>query len=265
MNNREFLITIIIVALLSGMALSYPSLDIDSWVWVKGRASASQITDYDADMFVLNPRYYSQDEVEEMQEGGKIILAYVLVGEADKNLDYWMDIRLQHWVLGASAYNSNHIIIEFWDDQGMWRSHIKDHIEDLLDSGYDGVFLDSGRALINFSEHSKEYFKLVEDICKEIDEFYDDRYIVLLNSGAIFDQGELPNLIDGLVEEGIWWNEEHHATSDSLSYTKKQYLLKAQGYGITTMCVEYPDLPADVMSIEINAESNDILPCILPW
>jgi uncharacterized protein (TIGR01370 family) len=261
---RSKFIFIFILLLSVSIAYSFPTLNIDSWKWIKGRAGVSQIIENDSDMFVLNPTFYRVDEIEEIKDSDKIVLAYVLAGEADRTKDYWGSISIQPWIVGTSAYNPNHVIIKFWNDSGIWRSKLKDYISDLIERGYDGVFIDPGHFLKNFNQHKKDYAILVDELVEDIHTDFGDKYIVLLNSSEIIEYDDLPDMVDGLAEEGIWWNENHHSTREDIAYEKTEDLKMAQGYGITTMCVEYPDLPADIMSVEINAESNGFIPCILP-
>ncbi len=112
----------------------------------------------DFDLFVIDLFYsrdgsedgaFGREEIADLKAGGRVVLAYLSIGEAESYRYYWE----QRWApagqpaeaappwLGPTnpAWEGNYKV-RYWDDD--WQRLIDRYLDRIIDAGFDGVYLD---------------------------------------------------------------------------------------------------------------------------
>jgi len=86
---------------------------------------------------------YSPAELQQLRQGGRLLVAYLSVGEAERYRSYWQ----RGWRPGRPPWLDKpnpdwpeNYKVRYWDPQ--WQKLLFDYAEKLLGLGYDGLFLD---------------------------------------------------------------------------------------------------------------------------
>jgi|GEM_PF-79929 len=118
------------------------------------------------DVFILDA-YFESDHMltaEDVQalktkaNGGKrLVIAYLSVGEAENYRPYWQnEWNDDHpdWLLDANPNWPDNYIVKYWDDE--WQSIIarddNSYLNQIIDVGFDGIFMDIVDGYANFEE-----------------------------------------------------------------------------------------------------------------
>jgi len=87
---------------------------------------------------------YQASQIKAIQDRGKIVLAYLSIGEAEKYRFYWQ----AGWVPGNPAWlgpknpeSPDNYKVRYWDS-GWWNTAMQPYLDRLLNAGFDGVYLD---------------------------------------------------------------------------------------------------------------------------
>lgn len=103
----------------------------------------------------------TSDEVIQLRKEGKIILAYLSVGQAEKSRHYWQS----DWVPGSfprfiddstSSKSSTRMNTRFWMPE--WQSILRRYLQDLISYHYSGVVLDSVDTYQRFVQQDERLF-----------------------------------------------------------------------------------------------------------
>ena len=110
----------------------------------------------DFDLFIID---YSRDggedgafgrrEIAELKAGGRLVLAYLSIGEAESYRYYWdrrwaPDGRLGEaappWLGPTNSAWEGNYKVRYWDED--WQRLIERYLDRIIDAGFDGVYLD---------------------------------------------------------------------------------------------------------------------------
>ncbi|MEI6857675.1 endo alpha-1,4 polygalactosaminidase [Psychrilyobacter sp.] len=78
------------------------------------------------------------------QGGRRLIIGYFSVGEAEEYREYWKeewDKKLPEWILYENKNWGGNYIVKYWSKE--WRGIIEEMLIKYIDTGFDGVFLDT--------------------------------------------------------------------------------------------------------------------------
>jgi cysteinyl-tRNA synthetase len=125
--------------------------------WVESWAVWLQAPDIDTleastyDFVVIDYSYdgsesgeFSYDDIQQIRDSGKLVLAYLSVAEAEDYRFYWKS----SWRTGSPAFigdeNPNwpgNYNVKYWSS-GWWNKVVEPYLDRILAAGFDGVFLD---------------------------------------------------------------------------------------------------------------------------
>jgi cysteinyl-tRNA synthetase len=99
------------------------------------------VTDYSADGSGAGA--YTAQEVQMMKIGGKKVIAYISIGEAESYRDYWQTAWNNNppaWLGPENPDWAGNYKVKFWYPE--WKSIIYTYIDTILAKGYDGIYMD---------------------------------------------------------------------------------------------------------------------------
>lgn len=111
-------------------------------------------TNYDVlimDLYFTDGQSFNQEEVRQLKNkanGGKrLVISYMSIGEAEDYRSYWNPSWKQQkptWLMEENPEWKGNYKVKYWDKE--WQAIIygndKSYLKGILDSGYDGVYLD---------------------------------------------------------------------------------------------------------------------------
>ncbi|MCC6437099.1 MAG: endo alpha-1,4 polygalactosaminidase [Acidimicrobiales bacterium] len=219
-----------------------------------------------------NGREWTRDEI----EAGKLskwLLAYMTVGEAQKSEWYWnpaYNANPPSWAIGTNPYWSNNVYAELWN--GDWQAILHQHIDRVIDQGFDGAFLDvadsywypgypGGPEWYNKWEAALTVCALAQHARSRNPEFK----IVVNNALDLF--WMVPNYmdcIDGTVIEGLWWKDGTTPRDAFYHNQKIGELAYHQAAGKPIFALDYAPW-WDAGRVDAEARSRGYLPYVVPY
>jgi cysteinyl-tRNA synthetase len=115
--------------------------------------SSIENTNYDMiiiDAFI-NGRLYSEQEMARLRQkengGTRMVISYMSIGEAEEYRYYWQDgwrVRDPEWLFSENPNWAGNYKVEYWNSD--WQDIIygseNSYLQKIIDSGFDGVYLD---------------------------------------------------------------------------------------------------------------------------
>lgn len=81
-------------------------------------------------------------------EGERLVIAYLSIGEAEKYRYYWKKNEGKEWVKYENPeWKGNHIV-EYWNPE--WQKIVYEYLDKIVEAGFDGVYLDIVDGYTNF-------------------------------------------------------------------------------------------------------------------
>lgn len=135
----------------------HPSLAaIDSWVYQLQGVDPEHIGASPFDLAVVDAadddgEPWSRDEVAAMRSDGRVVLAYLSIGEAETYRDYWEtdwdadgdgapDDGAPGWLAGENPDWEGNFLVRYWDPA--WQELIGVALDAIVEAGFDGVYFD---------------------------------------------------------------------------------------------------------------------------
>jgi cysteinyl-tRNA synthetase len=186
-----------------------------------------------------NEKFDAKAMVKSLHDGkpGRIVLAYLNIGEAESNRVYWHD----DWHIasaGAPARpgyllgpdpdgDATSFLVRYW--RANWRHLlINDNgvVSKIMDAGFDGVYLDwvdacddekvGDAAAKDKVDPDKAMVDLVSSIRKRVRELNPAGVVIAQNAAFLIDsQPKYPTVIDGVAFEDTWFSGKEDADWDS--------------------------------------------------
>ena len=202
---------------------------VQSWAYWLQNIRIDQLKENSSDLVVID---YSQDgmdenafsanEIASLQEEGKIVLAYLSIGEAEDYRFYWKP----SWKEGSPKFIGEenpewrgNYKVKYWY-KSWWDKVLKPYMDKILYAGFDGVYLDIIDGYYYFGEkedkikqRARDMVKLVEKIAQYGRENYGEEFIVTPQNGSsILDDTSRKykrryiDAIDAIGVESLYYN-----------------------------------------------------------
>ncbi len=203
--------------------LYFISVDLDETI-------LQEIIDSSYDMVVIDAIVTEQQnedvDIREMvaalQDSGKLVVAYMDIGQAEDYRSYWQPhwkIGDPEWIVGddPDGWTGNYPVAFWWDEwQALWFDRDDGLLQIILDAGFDGIYMDwveaySDEYVAAFAELDgvdplQEIIWFVEDI-SAYTKAQNAAFIVIAQNAselAVFD--DYLAVIDGIAQEAIWFD-----------------------------------------------------------
>jgi cysteinyl-tRNA synthetase len=260
--------------------------DISHWLYLidvnLGSRTVEQITQSRYDMVVIdfitsesnNTDYPLQEVIEEWHQADhpKLVLAYIDIGQAEDFRTYWESgwgIGDPEWIAGGDpdGWEGNYPVAYWWDEwREIWLGD-SGYIQDILDAGFDGVYLDwveaySDENVIDLAEQdgvdpTEEMIWWVTDIADFGREQNPDFLVIGQNAAELVAYDDYASVIDAVAQEQVWFDggADNEPPGDCpLPRTEEDVETQAYQDSLSPECLDtyfaYPDSTLHVSSEE---------------
>ncbi len=165
--------------------------------------------------------YPMAEVINRMHASGKLVLAYIDIGEAESYRVYWQDgwrVGNPAWIVGEDPDGwAENYPVAYWDEE--WQSLWLDSggiLDQIGEVGFDGVYLDwveaySDENVVQAAQREGinpvyAMIEFVSYISANIKDECDDCYVVGQNAAELVEYAEYAATIDALAQEQVWFD-----------------------------------------------------------
>lgn len=246
----------------------------DNWMYQLQDAAASSIgatafqiavIDYSSDG--EEGGRYSDTEMTAMKSGGRKVLAYLSIGEAE-DYRYYFDPRWVSWIEGQPTsaapcwlgrtnpdWEGNYKV-QYWSQD--WQRIVLDYLDRIIEDGFDGVYLDIIDAFEYWSDRDNgEGYWIEESLAAErmiglvgrvarysrVEKGKADFYIIPQNGERIFDYDSANTYLDTISAIGIedLYYDGTAAIPAAVTAERNKLLSGVKSAGKPVLVVDYVD------------------------
>lgn len=253
--------------------------DINDWGYWLSDPDVHAITESDFDLIVMDyssdgseEGEFTEEEITAIKDSGKIVLAYMSIGEAEEDRFYfgpaWVDEQhdltddAPDYLAESNPDFPDNYKVRFW--QPDWQAVIygtqdgeeKSYLDRIIDQGFDGVYLDIIDAYEYFSiggddpENDEAASDMIEFVIAIADYARDTRgvenFLVFPQNGAAIldeqDASEYLDAVDGIgAEDTFYFGAEENDNDLDLDHADEvtPYLDQFIDAGKTVLAIDY--------------------------
>jgi cysteinyl-tRNA synthetase len=203
---------------------------------------------------------YSKESILSLSDSGIEVLSYISIGEAEDYRYYWTESTENASWLGVENPDwEGNYKVRYWDPE--WQDIIFETLDHIIETGFNGVYLDIIDAFIYWSsdESNKEkkisgdptseedaalrmisFVKDINNYCKSKNP---DFLIVPQNGLKILDydrNDDYINSIEGIGVESVWYIKTKERDAESVN-NRLGYMKEYQDSGKFVLCIDYID------------------------
>jgi cysteinyl-tRNA synthetase len=163
------------------------------------------------------------DVVTRLHEAGhpKLVIAYIDIGQAEEYRTYWQEgwkIGDPEWIVGEDpdGWEGNYPVAFWYDEwQEIWLGE-DGLLQQVLDAGFDGVYLDwieaySDENVIAIAEQDdvdpvEEMIWWVQSISDFVKSQCDECVVIAQNAAELAEYDDYLDAIDGIAQEQVWFD-----------------------------------------------------------
>ncbi|MBL0317784.1 MAG: endo alpha-1,4 polygalactosaminidase [Alphaproteobacteria bacterium] len=207
-----------------------------------------QINDVSSDLIIIDAddSNLTHEQIQRIKGSGKKIYSYLSIGEAENYRSYWkkswkrkhppfLDKENPEW--------KGNFKVRYWDKE--WQDIIFKRLQELVDLGYDGVYLDIIDAFEYYEqkgrkEAAQEMVDFVSLISKHAKQANPDFKIIPQNGLGLLDNPKYLSHIDGVGKEETWYSFDNRPVPNDTNAWDVGLLNKAYAAGKMVLLIDYP-------------------------
>lgn len=235
------------------------------------------VTDYSANGNSVGA--FTPQQVTAMKTGGKKVIAYISIGEAEDYRDYWQpgwNTNPPAWLGPENLDWQGNYKVKFW--QPGWQQIIYTYIDTLLAKGYDGIYMDIIDAYYYWQEENPQQpfadtlmMDFVGKIRHRVDSVLGNSAFIILPQNAE-DIIDAPNVspamvnkyfsyINGIGVEDVFFTGNNDMNNNYAPDTYRIGLLNEfKNRGKRVLSIEYIDEPAKLTQYTAAALASNYVP-----
>lgn len=225
------------------------------------RASSSSVVVIDPSLGGQGDKagFWSKEDIESLRESGKIVLAYLSVGEAETYRDYWREDWLQtppDFIVRPNITDGypDNFLVKYWDER--WKELVISRLHQVMDLGFDGVYLDKVDAFddwLTVENHPKAQFLedemaslilTIEEEGNRLQVSSERKFqLFLQNAWKLWSRSDIAAKIDGVgIEEFSlgWEGKDGRATPEEVKSEIEKALEGSKDRDWVVLIVDYP-------------------------
>lgn len=235
------------------------------------------VTDYSYDAGPTG--IYTPAQVQAMKTGGKKVIAYISIGEAENYRYYWQpawNTNPPAWMGPENPYWDGNFKVKFWYPE--WKGIIYNYIDTILSRGYDGIYMDIVEAFYYWQEENPQepyadtlMVNFIAGIRHHVDSVLGNTSFIVMpqNAEEIIDAPNIDvplkdkyfNCINAIGVEDIFFPGNNDMNNNYVPDTYRIGLLEEfKNRGKRVFSIEYIDEPAKLSQYITNAQTNNYVP-----
>lgn len=271
MYQRMYLLQFMdIIRFLSKMLLS----TVKSWIYIlqADNVSYNDLVNLPVDLLVIDPDDFNltYEEISKLKERGKIVLAYLSIGEAEDYRDYWCaDWRpgeYPEWLGPENSEWSGCYPVKYWYID--WKGIIASRLREIIEIGYDGVYLDRIDVYWYWAEEGYQYDFLTFEMVKFISEIstyarkMKPGFLIMPQNGIeLLENPKFISIIDGIGKEDTWFMDDKPRSAEEVQHDL-YYLNIAKRNHIIVLVIDYPREIENIRVFFDKAYSYEFIPYV---
>lgn len=205
---------------------------------------------------------YLPAEVAALKSGGRLLLAYLSVGEAENYRSYWQ----KNWKPGRPSWLGptnpdwgGNYKVRYWDPH--WRRIVSDSANKIRAQGFDGLFLDVVDGWEFWQKDHPQAKQAMIELVLEVRRQHRDFGIVLNGGDGLLDSPELLSAITGVAKEEIYFGLDGDSKVTPPQFTRDcqlrlEPLVKARKL---VLSIDYTKDPTQKRQAQQRAKQNGYL------
>jgi cysteinyl-tRNA synthetase len=259
------------------MSVAAQDVTVTSWAYQLQNVDIDEIAASNYDLIVLDysadgtsDGAYSATEIELLHEAGKVVLAYMSIGEAEDYRFYWdatWDDNPPDWLDEENPDWQGNYKVRYWDTD--WQTLIIDnYLRAIMDAGFDGVYLDIIDAYQYYEEQGREsagqeMVDWVQAIATSA-KAQNPNFMIFPQNGAqlALDYPEYLDFVDGMGQEDIYYGYEadNEATPHDIVIELEMALDAFVEAGKIVLVVAYTDDPDQIADHIARSQARGYIP-----
>ncbi len=214
-------------ALLFGLLTCRPSRPDASprtWVYQLQNADPAQLTATAFDVVEMDyardgtdATAYTPEEIQTLRASGKLVLAYLSIGEAENYRFYWdpsWDTLPPPWLGPENPDWPGNFPVRYWDPA--WQQLILAYLHRILQQGFDGVYLDRVDSYafwadsLGTAEAAQRMIRWIQTLAESARAVHPGFWIIPQNGEEVLaydTAGTLRQIVSGWAVEDLFFNE----------------------------------------------------------
>ncbi|MDR9416312.1 MAG: endo alpha-1,4 polygalactosaminidase [Gracilimonas sp.] len=165
-------------------------------------------------LVVVEPDFYSAEEVKNLKSKGTKIIAYTTLGEVDPNRNYFADLEKYGFLGENPLWNSYYLDLNKKEVRDFIINNV---IQGIMSKGFDGLFLDTVDAVSPETERG-DLQPFMSAMIQNIRELYPQK-IIIQNAG-LFLLNETSTYIDAFLTESL---------ASTFDFETQEYVIRPVG------------------------------------
>ena len=177
-------------------------------------------SDFDIAKIDCDDSKLSPGQISRLQAQGKKIISYLSIGEAEAYRDYWLD----DWQTGNPEFIDDenpdwvkNYKVRYWHKE--WQDIIFRKLEQIQNTGYDGVYLDMVDAYLyyqnkGYNHTDKEMVDFILNISGKAKTINQDFLIIPQNADPLIKNFNYLCSIDGIGVENLWYKGDSRVKNE---------------------------------------------------
>jgi cysteinyl-tRNA synthetase, unknown class len=270
---------------------------IETWGYQLQGIDITDLSESEFDLLVMdafndNGETFTTEEIGQVKASGKLVLAYLSVGEAETYRDYWNPAWIQDDSCDASLTNSaptwleeanpewcGNYLIQFWHPD--WQAIVMAMLDEIVAAGFDGVYLDKVDSFYTWlgeenlgapfdnPDAPQQMAEFVAAIASHARAAHPDFIIVPQNGADIIEhldaneQADYLSIIDGIGVEDTFFYPEN-GEDENAAYAPQEYVIglleNYQQAGIPVFAIDYLTDPEKITQFYDVAYQHGYIP-----
>jgi cysteinyl-tRNA synthetase, unknown class len=206
--------------------------------------------------------------------GGKRVLAYMSIGEAEDYRWYWRaewKTSPPPWLGPLNPDWAGNYKVKYWDPA--WQQIVFDYLDKIIDAGFDGVYLDvvdayyfwgpEGESGLKRKSSEQEMVDFVKSIATHAREERGEKEFAVFvqNAAELAGHADYLAAVAGIGQEDLFFNGNKKQPARETTYTIS-FLNKFKAAGKPVLVIDYPTQVAKVEEVYTRAKEKGFIPYV---
>ena len=265
--------------------------DVDDYLYILQEIDLEEIGETEFDLVILDYSLEGDDEsrftFEEIARlknstGGKLVLAYMSIGEAETYRWYWErkwdrngdgkpDPGAPSWLGPSNPEWPENYKVRYWEPE--WKAVVYDYMDRVVEAGFDGVYLDiidayeywgpGGESGLNRSTAERDMVEFVLEIAEYAREASNNTGFGVFpqNGETLSIHQDYLDAVTGIGKEDTWYdgddNQQGNYTEETIGY-----LDRFRDAGKLVLVIDYPEDARSVRDFYLRALEHGYVPYV---